>query len=377
LEKAQTLLNKLASGEDSLSALALRLLSGLYQSRDSVLFSPAGVFVGLCSILNGAGAGTATQLREFLGLNASDQGAINEFCQAFSAQDSRPSQISVPTGVWLSRRLTISPHFQDAAREWYHNNLHICDFAEASLMRANLNKWAEQNTHGLISQVDIQYSASTDLVLISSMYMKALWQAPFDSVRKDTFHTAAGTKVEVEMMSVNETFRYSHSSDFQALQLPFRDPNLHMIIAIPAPNVSFQQMFFPHARLFEKSSYHIAPVHLEMPRFDLFRRYDLKAWLMSLGLTDVFKAGQADLNQLASPNVQLDGATHMSRLRIDQLGTEGAGVTRLGSSWGKSPAPKNSMIVNRPFFFAIVDSLYSQILYMGVIANPISSNPIS
>ena len=299
---------------------------------------------------------------------------INEFCAAFSTQvltKHRHLQMGVPNGLWLSKHMSAMPPFAEACKVWYSGSLRTCDFSEATKTSAAINTWAERETHRLITGIEIPFGAGTDLLVTSSVYLKALWKTPFDTTHKGIFQTAAQARVDVDMMSVNETFRVSRSPDFHAIQVPFRDPNLFMIIALPAPHVSFEQMFFPHSRIFNNANYETLPVHLELPRLDIYRKYDLKAWLMAAGLTNIFvQTGESDLTKLAFPKLVIDAAGHDARLKIDQLGTEAAGVTAIASSWAAGRVPRNQLIINRPFFFSVVDSLFNQILYMGVIANP-------
>ncbi|MGB3510172.1 MAG: serpin family protein [Microcoleaceae cyanobacterium] len=67
-----------------------------------------------------------------------------------------------------------------------------------------------------------------------------------------------------------------------------------------------------------------------------------------------------------------------SGVEVNETGTEAAAVTSIISMRSMSALITNvNMIVNRPFFFAIIDNESGSILFMGEITNPENSLTIN
>jgi serpin B len=86
----------------------------------------------------------------------------------------------------------------------------------------------------------------------------------------------------------------------------------------------------------------------------------------------VSTSGSSDFSQmLERRGAYISAVLHRTFVRVDEEGTEAAGVTAIVMKAVAVPiAPEEQMIVNRPFLMAIRDDQTGQILFLGTIVAP-------
>ena len=105
---------------------------------------------------------------------------------------------------------------------------------------------------------------------------------------------------------------------------------------------------------------------IEIPRFKMEYKVELKSTLIALGMAGIFDLSRAEFSTMTDVNVAVDSVKHKTFVEVNEEGTEAAAVTSL--QWRGIPAFK--MNVNRPFFCAIRDNTTGTILFMGTIVDP-------
>ena len=84
-----------------------------------------------------------------------------------------------------------------------------------------------------------------------------------------------------------------------------------------------------------------------------------------------FDANVADFTGLASRRVYISDIEHETVVKVDESGTEAAGATAAQLVLQSMPI---GMIMNRPFFYAIVDGKTGALLFIGALIDPIQSS---
>lgn len=115
--------------------------------------------------------------------------------------------------------------------------------------------------------------------------------------------------------------------------------------------------------------------YLELPRFRSEYQGDVKGVLQHMGIRSSFTSFDSFALAVENPEgAKLTRVLQTMILDVDEKGTEivSSGViggVPAGVSAGQPEVPFR-MIVNRPFFFAILDSNSSAIVYMGAVVEP-------
>ena len=109
-----------------------------------------------------------------------------------------------------------------------------------------------------------------------------------------------------------------------------------------------------------------------MPRFRLETEFDLIPALRRLGVSEAFGDG-ADFSGITEAEaLQISAVAHKAYIDVDEQGTEAAAATAviMKVSAALRLPPPVTMVVDRPFLFAIVDTATGLPLFLGQVAQP-------
>lgn len=132
--------------------------------------------------------------------------------------------------------------------------------------------------------------------MTNAIYFKGNWARQFkkDRTREASFTLASGEKVDVPMMNQTGEFRYMEAEDFQALELPYVDNELSMIILLPKETDGLPE-FEKKLKLEDFSQWldglHRREVIVSVPKFKTTSQFSLASVLKSMGMADAFCAG--------------------------------------------------------------------------------------
>src|SRR5262249_32923916 len=129
-------------------------------------------------------------------------------------------------GLWVERTLRLEPEFQNEIKKYFGNLVRPADFLRnPDAARLNINEWVREATEGripnLVNRGDI--SKDTRLISVSSIFMKAVWQYPFDMAltRPTPFFIDPKTTISVPMMTLTKRLRILQKPEFSLLELPY------------------------------------------------------------------------------------------------------------------------------------------------------------
>jgi serpin B len=109
-----------------------------------------------------------------------------------------------------------------------------------------------------------------------------------------------------------------------------------------------------------------------MPRFRLEAAFDLVPVLRRLGVSEAFTR-QADFGGItAAERLAIGAVAHKAYVDVDEHGTEAAAATAVvfTASAVMRPPPRVTMVVDRPFLFAIVHTPTGLPLFLGQVSHP-------
>ena len=115
---------------------------------------------------------------------------------------------------------------------------------------------------------------------------------------------------------------------------------------------------------------HLEPktVSIQLPKFRIQQKLQLKNALKNLGVIDLFSPNTADLSRMTSKSgVALDNILHQTFIEVTESGTEAAAATVLNLS---RDGPSKSFVANQPFLFVIRDVPSRVPLFFGRVVRP-------
>ena len=386
-----------AAADAAFGADLYRTLAG---DAASMVFSPSSVASALRMALCGARGQTAAELARALHLPPSsppEAAAVSGLSLMPAGRDGGSAVFRAPNTVWVQSGLPLRAEFTGRLNQ-AAAALAGADFAAApDAARAEINQVIATQTAGKITGLlpPGAITALTRLVLASAVYLKAAWAEPFPerATADAPFHLDSpggpgdpddpddpsgpggpgGRTLAVPMMRGTAARSYLRGDGYQAVLLPYRDIGLAMAVLLPdgplaalRPKVAAAGL----GGLLAGTATH--RVTLSLPRFRLEAAFDLIPALKRLGVIEAF-GGDADFGGITGAEpLQIGAVAHKAYIDVDERGTEAAAATAVVIKMAAAmrPPPPVTMVVDRPFLFAIVDTSTSLPVFLGQVTRP-------
>jgi serpin B len=242
--------------------------------------------------------------------------------------------------------------------------------------REKINRWVEKNTQNRIKELIPPAGVNTDtrLVLTNSLYFKGTWAIPFkrEKIQSKPFILQNGETVQVPMMQHQDKFYYAENDQLQMLHLPYRKNKLAMLILLPKPNHTVQDLerglnttYFSQLLL---ESYK-QDVMVSLPKFNMESTFgNLDKPLQALGWTDAFN-DKADFSKITKDKLLISDIIQKVMIQVDEAGTIAAAATAAVME-GTVYMPTVPFEVSRPFLFIIYDTESKLVLFLGQVLDP-------
>ena len=391
-EPAELIQARAAAAADA--AFGADMYQVLAENAADTVFSPASVASALRMALCGARGQTAAELACTLRLDGADglaDVAISGLRLLAPRQDSSQgggsgidpgggsATFRAPNTVWIQSGLPLRPDFAAQLHE-AAATLADADFTGApETARALINRVIAEQTEGKITGLLPPGAVTqlTRLVLASAVYLKAAWTQPFpESATADAPFYPEGPGrpgLTVPMMHLTAPRAYLRGDGYQAVLLPYRDIGLAMAVLLPdgplralRPKVAAAGL----GGLLAGTARH--QVTLSLPRFRLEAAFNLIPALQQLGLTEAF-SDHADFSGITQAEpLRIGAVAHKAYIDVDEHGTEAAAATAIiiQAMAAFRPPPPVTMVVDRPFLFAVVETATSLPVFLGQVSRP-------
>jgi serpin B len=364
------------------AAFGADLYQVLAESADSLVFSPASVAGALRMALCGARGQTAAELARALHVDPSpraEDAAASGLSLVPAGRDGGSAVFRAPDTVWVQAGLPLRAEFTGRLN-LAAAALANADFAAApEAARAEINRVIATQTEGKITGLlsPGAITALTRLVLASAVYLKAAWAEPFPerATADAPFYPDGrdGPALAAPMMRGTAARAYLRGDGYQAVLLPYRDIGLALAVLLPdgplaalRPKVAAAGL----SGLLAGTAAH--QVTLSLPRFRLEAAFNLIPALQRLGITAAFGA-DADFGGITDAEpLQIGAVAHKAYIDVDEQGTEAAAATAvvIRTRAAMRPPSPVTMVVDRPFLFAIVDTSTGLPVFLGQVSRP-------
>lgn len=339
----------------------------------NLFISPASISFALAMAWNGAGGSTADAMALAMGLESLDMEEMNDMNRSLLARLETASpdiELKVSNSIWLRKDYSFSERFISDNRKSFQAGIF-------PLMDArSINNWVSEKTGGKIEEIVDSVSPEALVFLVNAVYFRGSWTKEFNEKRtsREPFHLPGGSLASLPMMKQSGHYYYLENEMFQAILLTYGNGRTGMYIFLPG-EASCLDDFHKELSLekFEAWRSGLRKQHgsISLPAFRAEYGSNLNSSLKTLGMGIAF-GPTADFSRLCNGEVYINEVIHKSFIEVNEKGTEAAAATsvemRLTSAM-KEPEPFK-MIVDRPFFFAIVDNETGLILFLGSIYDP-------
>jgi serpin B len=348
------------------------------QPGGNVFQSPVGLALALAMATDGAHGETLRQMAAALqweGASPAQWDAGNKMLLDYlSGLDSR-IQLEIANSLWTQADAKIKPEFIADCQKSYRAEAAAVDFQNPATVK-RINDWASQNTHGKIPSIfDPPLPAATRLILLDAIYFKGSWEKPFDQklTRDQPFTLRSGQTIQHPRMTRTERMSYFESEAFQAVTLPYLSRQASLCVFLPRQNLD-QFMKELTRENWEKwtGQFSLRQGTLELPRFKLENKYELKGELTAMGMPRAFSL-EAEFGGISEERLLISRVVQKTFVEVNEVGTEAAavsGIGMMGMAIQRPTVAPFTMIVDRPFYVVIRENQTGAILFHGTIEDP-------
>jgi len=285
------------------------------------------------------------------------------------------TQLTVANGLFQDKSLKLTDDFPQLIKNCFKSEIDRVDFQnQLEQTRQKVNQFVSQKTQQKITELFKQGDLTTDdrLVLANAVYFKASWKQSFNkgSTKRDTFYRNGQDEQTVQFMQESATLRHASNDDVAALELPYDDEDLGMLIVLPnsrdgmrdlEKKLTGQQLLDIVSKLEQKQ------VNVQLPKFQVRSHLDLKQMLTKMGLETLFSQ-QADFSRMSETPLKIDSGIHEAYISVDENGTEGAAATGFAIQNRALPMPpqeQTAFKADHPFLYAVVHKQTGAIVFLG------------
>jgi serpin B len=365
------------------NAFGADLYQRLAQDGANTVFSPVSVASALWMAWCGARGQTAAELARVLRLNGAPDTAANGLRPLSRLIGDAAARGAVtfraPNTVWVQSGLPVRPEFT-ARLSGAAARFADADFTRApEAARNEINGVIAEQTAGKITGLLPPGSIGplTRLLLANAVYLKAAWLQPFPAAQTSDapFYPDGQDRADmtVPMMRGTAARAYVRGDGYQAVLLPYAGGSLAMAVILPDGPLAALRPALAAGTLsgvLAGTSRH--QVTLSLPRFRVQAAFDLIPVLRQLGVNEAF-SGDADFSGITEAEpLHISAVAHEAYIDVDEQGTEAAAATAVGiraAAAFRSPPPV-TMVVDRPFLFAIVHTATGLPVFLGQVSRP-------
>jgi serpin B len=355
------------------NGFGFELLSQVRAREDgpNVFLSPLSASMALGMTMNGAAGQTWDEMSATLGFDGLTEDEINrayrDLLDLLNGLDPRVD-FRIGNAIWANANYTFVPAFFDRVSTWFDAEARSAPFTPATL--AEINGWVGDATNGRIEKILDRLDRSLIMLLLNAIYFKGDWTMQFDpaDTRTEAFTRADGSQVDVPMMSLDDEFAFTATSDHAAVELPYGGQAYSMLVVVPQPGRTLDDVaadLDPATWTALTGSLQKTRVHVGLPRFEIRYEELLNEPLMAMGMETPF-TGNADFSRMLTTSACMSFVLQKSFVKVDEKGTEAAAVTVVGIAESAPP----SVVADRPFLFAIRERFSGTILFIGTIGDP-------
>jgi len=366
------------------TAFAFDLYQMLREKQDGNLFySPYSISLALAMTYAGARGETEQQMAatmHYLLPQARLHPALNALEAALSinadGEDKDAFQLHIANAIWGQKGYEFLPAFLDTLAENYGAGLRTVDFIkETEAARQTINKWVSDQTEEKIQNLIPPgiLDPSTCLVLTNAIYFNGKWVRPFNpnQTHDAPFTLLDGKTVDVPMMTQTAGFKYAEGDGYQAVELPYRDSDMAMLLVLPESGrfAEIEGTFSAESIAIITEALAQQQMQLSAPKFAFESEFSLSETLYEMGMPAAFTG--ADFSGMTgNRELFISEVLHKAFVAVDEECTEAAAVTGVIVKESIAVPQALLMKLDRPFLFLIRDNSTGTILFVGRVLNP-------
>jgi serpin B len=357
--------------------------SNMMFSPGNMMISPLSASTALTMLLNGCGGNTHDQIKSMLkypgSLTMEEVNAVYKSLVSQLLEADPKVKLALANAVFYRKGFVVKTPFLGTMTNDFEAKIEGLDFMASSAL-PTINKWASDNTFGKIPKVLDEISPDAVMFLMNALYFKGDWSYQFDKslTEERPFFLSGGSSVNVSTMTGEVGAKVVNGDSFRAVELTYGRTNFSMTIIVPEESLATFRSSFDGALWTGLTSSldgmtGFGKTIVFMPKFKFSYEKYLNSQLKSMGMTDAFDDGLANLSGISDEALFVDFVKQNTFIEVNEEGTEAAAVTTIGINLTSAGPPQTpTFIIDKPFIFAIRERTTNTLLFIGQVVNPLN-----
>jgi serpin B len=311
--------------KDANIKLTTRLYEESKNDKDDVntVVSPLSVQLALAVLNSGARGNTRRQIARVIAGTLKTQERkqifkslvrqLKGFRNTEYSTGQRTSKINPVTGLFLTKTTRAQQMFVQQVKTIA--TVKQCSFSQKPQQcRQNINQWMAQKTQNKINRIVPQdaITDNTKMILVNALELKATWgpQMRRHVTKEAKFYPLDTKKVKVvEVMETEGRFKYYEDELVKIVGVPTKDQEMTLYAIVPKDKDGLTEVEKLHLQdsvqlkqLLEKTDKHVRRVQVQLPKFQIKHKIDVRRTLRKQGVTDAFEPLRADFSGITGVN---------------------------------------------------------------------------
>lgn len=348
----------------------------------NAMVSPESVLFALGMTANGANGETLKEMENVL-CPGYDISKINDYCYAIldKRRAGEKANISVANSIWINNSLSdvsVSEDFLKTDKAYYDADVFKSSFDDNTLK--DINSWVNDNTDGMIKDIMNHISSDDVMYLLNAVAFDAKWEKQYEdngeSVKDDIdFNNFDQSVAKVTMLYSTES-GFMSNENCKAFVKPYEGGQYGFMGILPNEGIELNDFISGMNKDWFLELYNSMDseyeVYTGIPEFTSDYSMSMSDVMKAMGMEQAFNPDNADFTNMitsSDDNVFIDEVLHKTHIEVDSNGTKAAAATVVVMSKGTGPVREKieSVVLDRPFVYAIVDIETGMPLFIGAI----------
>ena len=362
----------------SMADFSIELFKETVADKENSLISPLSVMLALSMTANGANNETLAQIESLLG-NGISLDDLNEYLYGYvkGLPSKDKSKINIANSIWFrdyGSQLWVEQNFLQKNADYYGAEIYKSAFNDETLNE--INDWVKLNTDGMIDKILEEINPSTVMYLINAVAFDAEWESIYsmNNILEGVFTDINGKMQSVDFMK-SEEYKYLDDGNATGFIKPYANSQYSFVALLPNKGISVEKYIktLTGTELIKTiSNAADATVDTSMLKFSYDYVIKMNDALIALGMPDAFDDNMADFSRIDSSvsygnNIFIDEVLHKTFISVDELGTKAGAVTKVEMRMGGIPRYDKTVVLDRPFVYAIIDNVTGLPVFIGAV----------
>jgi serpin B len=318
---------------------------------------------------NGADGNTLSQMERVLGDGMSID-ELNAYLYSFvNDLVSLPKEhVSISNSIWFKDGFTPNRDFLQTNANYFSADAFSAPFNNQTV--TDINTWISKATDGLIEEMLDFIPEGVILYLINTILFDAEWARPYDEriSRSGEFTNFNNQKQTAEFMHSEEYSSIIRSNNAIGFIKPYHSGRYSFAAILPDEDINISDYV---ATLSGENFLSLignarpARIVTALPKFNYEYDILMNEMLIAMGMEDAFQGGIADFSRIGA-DLFISRVLHKANITVNERGTKAGAATIVeGDVVSVPPPPDYTVILDRPFVYAIIDNATNLPLFIG------------